>query len=269
MKKNNVFVLLLLESISLIVFLGCKTMSSGEIYNNGLGNVSAIGKQYNAKDHFVQGQKEIVMPQEPEFILGPGDKIEISVFLHEELNKTLQVDVSGKIMYPLIEDMKVSGLSIFDLRDKIREGLSSHIIDPQVTVGVVSVQSQKVIVLGEVNAPGFFQAENLMTVFEAVSLAGGFTADGKQNSVILIRGGLQKPKLMKLNLEKALKRGDLRQNIVLQRGDIIYVPRSVVSDVNRFFNNISGTLSPIVAFETGYFIHQQIRGKRGGAATTP
>lgn len=269
MKRNNVFVLLLIASISLVVFSGCKTLPSGEIHNNESGDVSEIGKQAKTEVLLDQTQEEIVIPKEPEFILGPGDKIEISVFLHEELHKILRIDVSGKIMYPLIDDIKAAGLSIFDLRDKIREGLSSHIIDPQVTVGVDSVQSQKVIVLGEVNAPGFFQAENLMTVFEAISLAGGFTADGKQKSVLLIRGGLQKPKLMKLNLEKALKRGDLRQNIVLQRGDIIYVPRSVISDVNRFFNNISGTLSPLVAFETGYFINQQIRGKRGGAATTP
>ncbi len=269
MKRNNVLVLLLLASISLVVFPGCKTMPFETQGNKKSGNVPEIDKQAKTEDPLDQTQEEIVMPQEPKFILGPGDKIEITVFLHEELHKTLQIDVSGKIMYPLLEDMKASGLSIFELRDKLREGLSSHIIDQQVTVGVVSVQSQKVIVLGEVNAPGFFQAENLMTVFEAISLAGGFTADGKQNSVLLIRGGLQKPKLMKLNLEKALKRGDLRQNIVLQRGDIIYVPRSVISDVNRFFNNISGTLSPFVAFETGYFINQQIKGKRGGAATTP
>ncbi len=215
-----------------------------------------------------EAEKEIV-PKAPEFILGPGDRVEIVVYRYDNLTRVTQIDLSGRIMFPLIGDIQAAGLSIFKLRDKIREGLSRYMIDPQISIGIVSIQSQKIIVLGEVNNPGFFQAENYMTVLEVISRAGGFTADGKQNSVLLIRGGMQKPQLMKLNLQNVLSKGDLTQNIALQRSDIIYVPRTVISNVNRFFATLSNIISPIVSLESGYFIGQQIEGSRGSASTTP
>jgi polysaccharide export outer membrane protein len=199
-----------------------------------------------------------------EFILGPGDEIEITVYRHDDLKKTIQISPSGMITYPLVGDIQVAGLSIFQLRDKIRDGLSKYIINPQVSIAVTAVQSQKVIVLGEVNSPGLFSLEGPMTVLEAMSQAGGFTVDAKQKSVLLIRGGLENPKLVKLNLKDALKKGDLTQNIYLQNGDIIYVPATFIANVSRFFDHLSKIISPIVSMESGYFIGQQI--ESGGRA---
>jgi polysaccharide export outer membrane protein len=201
-----------------------------------------------------------------EFILGPGDKLEIIVYRHDDLKRTVQVDLSGKIGFPLIGDVQAAGLGIFEFRDKIRDGLAKYIIDPQVTVGVASSQSQKIIVLGEVKNPGFFQAESAITALEGISRAGGFTADGQKKSVLLIRGGMNKPQLIALNLEKALKEGDLAQNVALQRGDIVYVPRTFIADVDKFFTHMSTILQPLVLIETGIFLGQQIQ--RGGAQVT-
>ena len=203
-----------------------------------------------------------------EFILGAGDRIEIVVYRNDDLRRTVQIDHSGKIMYPLVGDIQASGLNLFQLRDKIHEGLSPYILDPQISASVVSIQSQKIIVLGEVKNPGFFQAETPMTVLEAVSRAGGFTLDGKQESVLLIRGGMKDPKLVRLDIRKALQEGDLTQNVTLQRGDIVYVPRTFIADVDSFFTHLSTIISPIVTLETGYFIGQQIDGTRGGASVT-
>ncbi|MBI5194700.1 MAG: polysaccharide export protein [Nitrospirae bacterium] len=197
-----------------------------------------------------------------EFILGSGDKVEINVYRHDDLKKTVQIDVSGKITYPLLGDIQAGGLSIFQLRDKIRDGLSKYLVDPQVSVGVASVQGQKVIVLGEVRTPGFFQIETSMTVLEAVSRAGGFTLDGKKKSVLLIRGGLKTPQLITLNLEKALSKGDLAQNIQLQRDDIVYVPRTYISNVDRFFGHLSTIISPLLQMESGFYVGQGIEGER-------
>jgi polysaccharide export outer membrane protein len=197
-----------------------------------------------------------------EFILGPGDEIEITVYRQDDLKRTIRIDPSGMITYPLVGDIKAAGLSIFELRDKIRDGLSRYIINPQVSIAVTAVQSQKVIVLGEVNNPGLFSLEGPMTALEAMSRAGGFTVDAKQKSVLLIRGGLEKPQLVKLNLEDALNKGDLTQNVYLQNGDIVYVPATFIANVSRFFDHLSKIISPIVSMESGYFIGQQI--ERGG-----
>ena len=203
-----------------------------------------------------------------EFILGAGDTIEISVYRHDDLKKTAKIDVSGIISYPLIGDIQAAGISIFQLRDKIRDGLSKYIVNPQVSVNVTSVQSQKVIVLGEVKNPGIFSLDRPMSALEAMSNAGGFTLDGKQNSILLIRGGMKKPELITLNLAKALNEGDLTQNVMLQRNDIIYVPRTFISNVDRFFAHLSAIISPLLSLESGYYIGQQIE-RQGGGASVP
>lgn len=208
-------------------------------------------------------------PLVTEFILGVGDKIDISVYDNDELKAGAQIGLSGKFMFPLVGDVQAAGLSIFQLRDKIRDGLKKYIIDPQVTVSVSSSQSQKVIVLGEVKNPGFFQADSGITALEAVSRAGGISVDGKMDSVLLIRGGLEKPQLTVLNLERTLKEADLSQNVSLQRGDILYIPRTFISDVDRFFGHVSTILTPIVQLETGIFLYKNLTQGTGNTAVAP
>jgi polysaccharide export outer membrane protein len=193
-----------------------------------------------------------------EFILGPGDKIEIIVYRHDDLKRILQIDTSGKITYPLVGDIQAGGLGIFQLRDRIRDGLLKYIIDPQVSIGVTTVQSQKVVVLGEVNNPGLFNLDSPLTSLEAISKAGGFTSQAKKKSVLLIRGGLKSPELMTLNVERALKEGNMTHNVVLRRDDIIYVPRTFIADVDKFFTHLSTIISPLLSAEVGYFIGRQI-----------
>ena len=246
--------------ISLIILFGCSTANTISKDSVGQAKEQSVVEEKGAED----GQENEA--KITEFILGPGDRLEIAVYRNDDLKKTVQIDPSGKIMYPLVGDIQAAGLSVFQLRDKVRDGLVKYVVDPQVTVGVVTVQSQKVIVLGEVKSPGFFQAETSITALEAISRAGGFTLDGKKKSVLLIRGGMKKPELMNLNLDKALKEGDLTQNVALQRGDIIYVPRTTIADVNRFFSHLSTIISPLLQLESGYYIGQQIESSGGGAS---
>jgi len=72
------------------------------------------------------------------------------------------------------------------------------------------------------------------TILEAVALAGGFTKDAVVNSIVLIRGGFENPQVQRLNLKRPLLRGkDLKQNVALQSEDIVYVPRTFISDLGR------------------------------------
>jgi len=201
-----------------------------------------------------------------EFIIGPGDKLEITVYRNDDLKRTVVVSPGGRIILPLIGDIQATGVSIYELRDNITGRLARYIRDPQVTIGVLSTQSQKVTILGEVRKPGFFQADGAMTVLEAISNAGGFTLDAKQRSVLLIRGGMKDPILKKLDFESALSNGDLKDNFVLQRGDIIYVPRTLIANVDRFFGHLSTILAPVISMEYGYFIGQRIEGGSSSVA---
>lgn len=202
-----------------------------------------------------------------EFILGAGDMIEISVYRNEDLNKSVKINPSGKIMFPLIGDVDAAGKGIFKLRNELQERLSKYIIDPQVTVNVTSIQSQKVMVLGEVSNPGVLTLDSELSIMEAISKAGGMTSDAKLSNVLLIRRGNTKPDVVSLDLKKAFKNGDLSQNMMLQSGDIVYLPAVTIANVSWYFGHLSKILSPIVSLESGIVLWPQVENVLTGNST--
>lgn len=194
-----------------------------------------------------------------EFILGVGDTIEISVYRQDDLQRTVKIDLSGRIMFPLIGDIEAADKSIFKLRDEVKERLSKYIIDPQVFVNVTTVQSQKIMVLGEVNNPGIFTLDSDVSVIEAIARAGGTTNDAKLKNVLLIRKEQEKLAMTSLNLKKAFKEGDISQNVSLINGDVIYLPAITIANISRYFSHIAQILGPIVNLETGMVLWPQVK----------
>ncbi|NWF52701.1 MAG: polysaccharide export protein [Nitrospirae bacterium] len=231
--------LFILSSIFFLTFSGCSTLKS-----------SSLGKEAAVSQPLQPAPEELYKEAKPaEFILGPGDIVEIKVYRHDDLTMIAPIDTSGKISYPLVGDIQASGLSIFQLRDKIRDGISEYIKDPQVSVSIKSVQSQKVYVLGEVVKPGVFTINTSMNVLEAISSAGGFTKDAKDKSVFVIRGNRDNPQLIKLDLKDALKKGSIAHNIELQGNDIVFVPATFIADASRFAVYLRNLLWPVLLFE--------------------
>lgn len=192
-----------------------------------------------------------------ERILGTGDTVDIEVYRHEDLKKSLRIDENGKINFPLVGDVEVAGLNAFQLRSKLQEALSKYVVDPQVIVSVKGMHGQKVYVLGEVAKPGVFDLDTPMSVLEAISNAGGFTLDAKNETVVVVRGRT-KPQLVKLDLESALKRGDISQDIQLKGGDIVFVPPTFIADASRFSVYITKILSPILMIEQGIVLGDEV-----------
>ena len=206
--------------------------------------------------------EDIIRPQEPVVIaeaeLGPGDVIEISVWRNDDLNKTVEIGSTGAISYPLIGTVQIGGLSIFEVRDKIAMGLSEFLVDPQVGINVVSYESKKISILGEVGRPGVFQSVHGMYAIEAISLAGGFTLDAEPKSVILVRGGAENPETRILNLSAALKDADGVQNELLLPGDALYVPASKLASAERFVRRLDNILRFIVRLESGVILEPSV-----------
>lgn len=192
-----------------------------------------------------------------EFILGEGDEIEVFVYRHQDLNQKVRISPGGMLFLPLVGEVKAKGMSIRELRDELSRRYAKYIVDPQVGINISQFRAQKIFVLGEVKKPGVYQLDPPVTILEAVSMAGGFTLDGKDESVMLIRGGLENPRLAALDLEKTIEEGDLTQNISLQRGDIIYVPRTLIANVDRFFMHMGNILRPIVTLEQAIVLEPQ------------
>lgn len=201
-----------------------------------------------------------------EFVLGVGDTIEISVYRHDDLKKSVKIDASGKVMFPLIGDIKAAGVGIYKFRDEMQKALAKYIIDPQVTISITSIQSQKVMVLGEVGNPGVLTLDSELSIMEAISKAGGMTNDAKLSNVLLIRRVNNKPDVVSLDLKKAFKDGDLSQNMKLQGGDIVYLPAVMIANVSWYFGHLSKILSPIVSLESGIVLWPQVESVLQGSS---
>lgn len=235
--------------IFLIIFLaGCASTGS----NVGEGE----------KESAALLREDLVKPESikiSEFVLGVGDIIEITVYRHDDLKRSIKINSTGKIMFPLIGDVQASGVGVLNLRDELKERLSKYIVDPQITIDISTIQSQKIIVLGEVRSPGIFTLDSDLTIMDAISKAGGMTTDAKLSNVILIRRNQGKPQVASLDLKKVFNDGDFSQNIALQNGDVVYLPATVIADVSRFFSYLSQILSPIVNLESGIVLWPQVK----------
>ena len=118
-----------------------------------------------------------------------------------------------------------------------------------VTVTEEPTFARRVFVFGQVNGPGVFSLSDASDLLTAMSLTGGTTSLAVKKDIKIIRGYVEnhgKPIVLSANLDDILKRGDLAQNIALQDGDLVYVPRMVIGDINEFIANIN----PLLGFLT-------------------
>lgn len=191
---------------------------------------------------------EVLMPDTlPEFVFGPGDEIDISVWRHEDLNMQIVISPDGAISYPLVGRLQIAGMTYPDLMEMLSTRISEYYKDPQVSINIAKVSSMKVYVLGYVRNPAILQIESELDVVGALTKVGWLTEDSRTNNILLIRGGLEEPELFTIDIEQLLATGDMRQNVPLQKGDILFVPPKTIVNVENFFRRITGMLSPFVS----------------------
>jgi protein involved in polysaccharide export with SLBB domain len=170
-----------------------------------------------------------------EYIIQPGDQIEIKFFYNPELNELATVRPDGRISLQLTPEVTAAGLTPAQLTDVLTKNYSKELAHPGIAVLVRLFSSQRVHVDGEVNKPGMVSLIGPTTVLEAVAEAGGFKDSARKEEVIIIRKTAdKKPLAIVANLESAISGDDRRQDIQVLPYDIIFVPRSKIGDVNRF-----------------------------------
>jgi polysaccharide export outer membrane protein len=162
---------------------------------------------------------------DPAYRIGPEDVLNVSVWKEPTISNTVPVRPDGKISLPLINDVQAAGLTPGDLAGTITDKLKKFITDPQVTVIVTAVNSQRVYVLGEVARPGAFPMIPGMSVLQVLSDAGGFTAFANRKNIHVVRVENGKQVKYPFNYNEAM-RGDKpeQNNIVLKPGDTVVVP---------------------------------------------
>jgi polysaccharide export outer membrane protein len=165
--------------------------------------------------------------------IGPSDVLKIMVWGHEDLSRLAVVAADGRMPFPLIGDVQASGLTPTELEGRMRELLGKdYLVDPQVSVSVQEYRSQKVFVLGEAEKPGTYPLTGRTTLLDVLSQAGGPGKVAARQVVIVrfpksegpVTPGTAGSTTLRLNLKKLLD-GDASENLVLENGDTIYIPK--------------------------------------------
>jgi protein involved in polysaccharide export with SLBB domain len=200
-----------------------------------------------------------------EFLLGPADRISINVLSTSEkgieaepnLNGTYAIDPDGNISLHLIGSVHVTGMTPNMLRETLQTRFSEFIVHPDVTITVDQVINSRVLVLGEVRFPGVYSLSRETTAVDVLALAGGHLISALLWDVKIVRGNLaQNPTIINANLERVFKQGDLSQNVILQPGDIVFIPKTFVWRFNELLGQINPAMNTLV---TGTEAAQSLR----------
>ncbi|MGA2344676.1 MAG: polysaccharide biosynthesis/export family protein [Candidatus Sulfotelmatobacter sp.] len=173
-----------------------------------------------ARDAAASGEK----PHDDTFVIGNDDVLAINVWKEPDISRSIPVRSDGKISLPLVGEVQAAGLTPLKLEKDIAEKLKSYISEPEVSVMVQQVNSQKFNILGQVTKPGTYVIANSPTVLDAIALAGGFRDFAKKKSIYVLRHGASGEVRLPFNYKDVSQGKNMEQNVKLQPGDTIIVP---------------------------------------------
>ena len=164
-----------------------------------------------------------------QYVIGPGDTLDVFVWGYEDLSVTIPVRPDGKITTRLVEDMIASGKTPTRLARELEEQYQVYVKNPTVTVTVndfIGVPSQQVKVVGGGAQPRTVPYVNGMTVLDVMIEVGGLNKFSSGNKAVLVRTVEGERRSYRVRLHDLLKKGDIKANGYVQPGDIIIIPES-------------------------------------------
>ncbi len=159
-----------------------------------------------------------------DYIIGPGDVLDISVWNNEALTKAVTVLPDGKIHFPLIGEVVVGGKTLVDLEKELKQKIDTFVPAPDLTVMVQQVNSMLIYVIGKVNHPGRFALNTNVNVLQVLAMAGGLNAFAKRNKIKIFRETNGKTHIFSFEYDRVTEGENLEQNVRLERGDVGVVP---------------------------------------------
>ena len=181
---------------------------------------------------------------EERYRLQPGDVLEIQYRYSPEFNQTVTVQPDGYITLEVGGDLKVAGMTVDQTRQAILKKASTRLQDPIATIILKEFQKPYFVVAGEVAQPGKIEMRERVTAIQAIMLAGGMKESAKSSQVVVFRkinSDIAEVKL--LNLKTIRRTSDLENDLTLQPGDMVFVPRDKISMIERFMR-----LASVAAF---------------------
>lgn len=175
-----------------------------------------------------------------EYVLVPGDTIDIVVLKHSEISRSCVVRPDGYISLPILDDVKAAGLTPMALDEKLTQLLSRRLLNPEVTVIATQIHPPSVYVVGEVKNPTAISLQLAPNAAEAISRAGGFTKISAENNVIIVRV-TDDNRVAAMRVLSDAADGQVAPYlsllpIKLQPDDVVFVPKSPIGEFTDFVN---------------------------------
>ncbi len=163
------------------------------------------------------------LSQQVDYLLNPGDLLEISVWKEEGMEKDVLVLPDGMISFPLVGHLNAAGITALQLQNDVTERLKKYIPNPVVTVSIKDLGGNKVFVIGEVRVPNVYKTSRRVDVMQALSLAGGLTQYADESDIQILRRNNGKEIAIPFDYNEVKKGRNLESNILLESGDVVVV----------------------------------------------
>lgn len=166
-----------------------------------------------------------------DYLIGPGDSLQIFVWDHADLTAAVQVRPDGKISTPLVEDLQAAGKSPTALARDVEKVLSTYVRSPVVTVivqGFVGSAEQQVRVVGQSAQPKALRYRQDMTVLDVIIEVGGLSEFAAANRARIVRTVNGKRTEIRVKLDDLLNKGKMENNVHMMPGDVLIIPRSIL-----------------------------------------
>lgn len=188
---------------------------------------TATPPSFNAEQTLAADLKQV--RQSADYLLQPGDLVEIKVYKEENMDRTLRISSNGTVTVPLVGNIKIAGLTVAAAENNLSSALKKYILLPQVSIFIKEYGNKTIYVLGQVVKPSAIQIppERPLTVLEAITSAGGFTEIAAQSKVRVLRDNGGKHEAIDIDVSQITKMGNKSLDIALAPGDVVLVPQSM------------------------------------------
>jgi len=184
----------------------------------------------------------------PRYRIEAGDTFDLTFELSPEFNQTaVAVQPDGFVTLRGVGDIKVAGETVPELTATLRQAYGKILNNPLISIVLKEFEKPYFIASGQVAKPGKYEMHGNLTVTQAIAIAGDFQSSAKHSQVVLFRRvDDQWTEAKLIDVKKMEKNRDLREDPFLHSGDMLYVPKSTMSKVDRFIPNLSmGSYLPL------------------------
>lgn len=203
------------------------------VFGQDISNVSESysSTEYRGNFKSSNGAYDFGIVVDENYILKPSDVIQVSIFLEPDLEKSVRIEADGTVTLPLIKKVKVADLTVSDAQELITQLYNrDYLVDPQISVLVVSFSPKLVRILGSVNRPGVVEMppDREMTLTEAIASANGISRLGNPKSITIKRvDDSGKTQQFDVNFNRILMNANAK-DMILKEGDTIWVPERII-----------------------------------------